>query len=341
VPHAEVNYIRNSVKATVDAYTGKVRLYTWDDKDPVLKTWKKVFPGLVLPSSDISPALRKHLRYPEDLFKVQRELLGAYHVTNATSFYNKEDFWEVPSDPTDDLANVLSGIATANSSTGNGPPQPPYYVLLQLPGVTRPEFSLTSTFVARGRSNLTAFAAVSSDPGDYGTIRVLQLPKTTAIPGPGQVANTFESTSDVSKTLSLLRTGGSEVVLGNLLTLPVGNGLLYIEPVYTQAKKQPKFPLLNSVIVAFGDQVAYQPTLRQALDALFGTAPTTTPPTTPSSPQPTPSTPVTSAIEDAQRAYDDMRAALARNDFAAYGEALKRLKAALDRASPSPSPRPR
>jgi uncharacterized membrane protein (UPF0182 family) len=264
-------------------------------------------------------------------------------VTNPTSFYNKEDFWEVPGDPTEDLTNVLTGVTPSTSGTGDGPAQPPYYVLLQLPGRPEPSFSLTSTFVARGRSNLTAFAAVSSDPDDYGTIRILQLPKTTAIPGPGQIANTFEGNSDVSKSLSLLRSGGSEVVLGNLLTLPVGNGLLYIEPVYTQAKKQPKYPLLNSVIVAFGDTVAYRPTLQQALDALFGAGTAVTPPPTPSSPGPSssPSPSTTSAIEAAQKAYDEMQAALQRGDFAAYGEALQRLKAALDRASPSPSPAPR
>jgi uncharacterized membrane protein (UPF0182 family) len=338
VTNREVNYIRNSVKATVDAYTGKVRLYTWDDKDPVLKTWKKVFPGLVQDGSMMSAELRQHVRYPEDLFKVQRELLAAYHVTNPTSFYNKEDFWEVPSDPTQDAETVLNGLTRASTTDTGGPAQPPYYVLLQLPGETEPAFSLTSTFVARGRSNLTAFAAVSSDPDGYGVIRVLQLPKNTAIPGPGQVANTFESNSDVSKSLSLLRTGGSEVVLGNLLTLPVGNGLLYIEPVYTQAKKEPKFPILNSVIVSFGDQVAYQPTLKQALDALFGsgttTAPPTSTPTTPSSPNPV----TGSAIEQAQKAYDEMQAALREGDFAKYGEALARLKKALDQASPAPTP---
>ncbi|HUR51531.1 MAG TPA: UPF0182 family protein [Mycobacteriales bacterium] len=343
VANEEVNYIRNSVKATVDAYTGKVRLYTWDDKDPVLKTWKKVFPGLVVDGSEMNAQLRAHLRYPEDFFKAQRQLLGAYHVTNPTSFYNKEDFWEVPDDPTNEVADILNGVTTSGSANSGGAPQPPYYVLLQLPGSTRPAFSLTSTFVARGRSNLIAFASVSSDPESYGKIRVLQLPKTTAIPGPGQVANTFESSSDVSKSLSLLRTGGSEVVLGNLLTLPVGNGLLYIEPVYTQAKKEPKFPILNSVIVAFGDQVSYQPTLKQALDALFGSGTTVSPPPTGSpSPRPTPSSGAPlSAIDAAQQAYDDMQAALRAGDFTRYGEALSRLKAALDRASPSPSPAPR
>ncbi len=335
IANNEVNYIRNSVKATVDAYTGRVRLYTWDDKDPVLKTWKKVFPGLVLDNSMISDGLRKHLRYPEDLFKVQRGLLGAYHVTDPKSFYNKEDFWEVPSDPTQDIADVVNGLVQAGTGATGEAAQPPYYVLLQLPGESKPVFALTSTFVARGRSNLTAFASVSSDPEDYGRIRLLTLPKSTAIPGPGQVANTFESNTEVSKSLSLLRTGGSEVVLGNLLTLPVGNGLLYIEPVYTQAKKQPKFPILNSVIVSFGDQVAYKPTLALALDALFGEGSVTVPP---AGQKPPPPTSTGTAIGDAQKAYDDMSAALQRNDFAAYGEALARLKAALDKASPAPTP---
>jgi uncharacterized membrane protein (UPF0182 family) len=334
IPNEEVNYIRNSVKATVDAYTGKVTLYTWDDKDPVLKTWKKVFPGLVEDRAMMSASLLRHVRYPEDLFKVQRGLLGAYHVTNPTSFYNKEDFWDVPGDPTSSATNVLNGLATTSSQDTGGPAQPPYFLLLQMPGRPAPAFSLTSTFVARRSSNLTAFAAVSSDPADYGTIRILQLPKSTVIPGPGLVANSFEGNTDVSTRLSLLRGGGSEVVLGNLLTLPVGQGLLYLEPVYTQAKKEPNYPILNSVIVSFGDKIAYKPTLAEALDALFGAGSSTvvTPPA--GGPPPTSLT----AISDAQKAYDDMRAALQRNDFTAYGDALARLKAALDKASPSPSP---
>lgn len=341
--NAEVNYIRNSVKATVDAYTGKVKLYTWDDKDPVLKTWKAAFPGMVRPKSDISAGLLAHVRYPEDFFKVQRELLAHYHVTQPTAFYGGEDFWQVPADPTQSAAQVLNGTVAAGSAGDNsGPPQPPYFALLQFPGRPASAFSLTSTFVARGNSNLTAFAAVSSDPLDYGKIRVLQLPKNTAIPGPGQVANQFESTSAVSKSLSLLRTGGSEVVLGNLLTLPVGQGLLYIEPVYTQAKNEPKYPILNSVIVSFGNKIAYESTLSAALDSLFGkgTGVVVGSP----SPSPTPGKSVAAEIAAAQKAYDDGQSALRVGDFAAYGEAQARLKAALDQlardagASPSPSP---
>ena len=352
-PQDEVNYIRNSVKATVDAFTGEVKLYTWDENDPVLKTWAKAFPRSLQPKAAISPELMAHLRYPEDLFKVQREALAQYHVTEPVAFYGKEDFWAVPSDPTQQAAQVLNGLgAPASSDTGNGPPQPPYYALLQVPGRKSPAFSLTSTFVARGNANLTAFAAVSSDPGeDYGVIRVLQLARNTAIKGPGQVANQFESDSNVSKSLSLLRGGGSDVVLGNLLTLPVGGGLLYLEPVYTQAKEEPKFPILNSVIVSFGNKVAYQPTLSAALDQLFGAgAAVTAPPPPPGSPTPPASTSASALIAAAQKAYDDGQAALKAGDFAGYGQAQTRLKAALDAlatgagvrpsAPASPSPKP-
>ncbi|MGB8650747.1 MAG: UPF0182 family protein [Mycobacteriales bacterium] len=348
----QVNYIRNSVKATVDAYTGKVKLYTWDEQDPVLKTWKAVFPGIVEPKAMISKSLEKHLRYPEDLFKVQRELLGSYHVTDPTAFYGKEDFWQVPGDPTQTATEVINGVATQTAGSDNGPAQPPYYALLQFPGRPSSAFSLTSTFVARGNTNLTAFAAVSSDPADYGKIRVLQLPKGTVIPGPGLVANQFESNSNVSKSLSLLRTGGSEVVLGNLLTLPVGGGLLYLEPVYTQAKKEPKFPVLNSVIVSFGDKLAYQPTLAAALDELFGAGSGTnveTPSGTPSpGTTPTPGETVKSLAAQAQQLYEQAQAALKAGDFARYGQVQAQLRTVLEQlvketgatgnATPSPAP---
>jgi uncharacterized membrane protein (UPF0182 family) len=336
----QVNYIRNSVKATVDAYSGKVTLYTWDTEDPVLKTWKKVFPGIVQGKDAISTELAKHFRYPEDMFKVQRELLSKYHVTNAKSFYGKEDFWEVPADPTQDAQDAFnSGRASSpvTSGNGDGPAQPPYYVLLQFPGQTGSAFSLTSTFVARGRPNLTAFAAVSSDPDDYGKIRVLQLPKGTVIDGPGLVANQFESNTEVSTKLSLLRSGGSQVVLGNLLTLPVGNGLLYIEPVYTQGKKEPKFPILNSVIVSFGNRIVYKPTLSQALDELFGQGTVVAPTPSASPGTAEPSAPSTKAlIAAAQKAFTDGQEALKRGDFAAYGRYQAQLKKLLDQIAARP-----
>src|SRR3954447_15060420 len=345
----QVNYIRNSVKATVDAYTGKVNLYAWDEKDPVLKTWRKVFPDLVQDKSAIDevPGLMAHLRYPEDLFKVQRQLIAKYHVQDVQTFFQGTDQWDIPSDPTQDAARVINTGATPGAVSTTSPAQPPYYVVLQMPGADGPAFSLTSTFVARNATNLTAFAAVSSDPKSYGKIQILTLPKNKVIDGPEQVANTFESNVNVSKQLSLLRQGGSEVVLGNLLTLPVGQGLLYVEPVYTQGKKSPSFPILTSVIVSFGNKIAYEETLSGALNSLFGEGTTTPTPTqspgTPTTPPPDSS--VTQLIADAQQAYDDGQAALKNGDFAAYGRAQAALKKALDQlasrsgaATPSPSP---
>ena len=345
----EVNYLRNSVKATVDAYTGRVNLYAWDTKDPVLKTWRSVFPGLVQDTSalDAVPGLREHLRYPEDLFKVQRELLARYHVQDAQTFFQGTDQWDVPSDPTQDVARVINSGATPGVISSTSPAQPPYYVLVQMPGTTAPAFSLTTTFVARNATNLTAFAAVSSDPASYGKISVLVLPKNRVVDGPEQVANTFESNPQISTQLSLLRGGGSEVELGNLLTLPVGQGLLYVEPVYTRAKKSPSFPILSKVIVSFGNRISYQDSLSAALNELFGEGTAVTPTPSPGATPPAGSS-VTTLIAQAQTAYDDGQAALKAGDFAAYGAAQKRLKAALDQlaartgtpsAAPSPSTR--
>jgi uncharacterized membrane protein (UPF0182 family) len=313
-----VNYIRNSVKATVDAYNGTVTLYQWDEKDPVLKSWMKAFPKTVQPKSAISTELFDHLRYPEDLFRVQRDVLASYHVTSAAAFYGGQDFWRVPSDP--------------SSFGNNSGAQPPYYLTLKLPNAKAPAFSLTTPFVPRGtRENLTAFATVNSKPGpDYGKITVLQLPRSTAISGPSQIASNFEAKPEVANTLSLLRQGGSDVVLGNLLTLPVGGGLLYVQPVYVKATSNASaYPLLQKVLVSFGDVIGFDSSLKGALDQVFGgnsgsstsTSPTTT--TTNSSAD------LSAALASAKQAIADGQAALAKGDFAAYGRAQDRLKSAI------------
>ncbi len=312
-----VNYIRNSVKATVDAYNGTVTLYQWDEKDPVLKTWMKAFPGTVKAKSEISASLLSHIRYPEDLFRVQRDILSSYHVKSAAAFYGGQDFWRVPSDP-----STFGGNATA---------QPPYYMTLKMPGASKPAFSLTTPFVPRGtRENLTAFAVVNSDNGpDYGKITVLQLPRSTNIAGPSQIASNFEAKPEVANALSLLRQGGSDVVLGNLLTLPVGGGLLYVQPVYVRAtSNSAAYPLLQKVLVSFGDVIGFDSSLKGALDQVFGgnsgtSSPNANPTTTNSSAD------LTAALNSAKQAIADGQAALAKGDFAAYGRAQDRLKAAI------------
>jgi hypothetical protein len=318
-----INYIRNSVKATVDAYNGTVSLYTWDESDPVLKTWSKAFPKALLPKSEISKDLMNHIRYPEDLFRVQRDILSSYHVKTAAAFYGGQDFWRVPRDPSTFGANAGA--------------QPPYYLTLQMPGTNKPVFSLTTPFVPRGgRENLSAFAVVNSDPGpDYGKFTVLQLPRNTNVAGPSQVASNFEAKPDVANSLSLLRRGGSDVVLGNLLTLPVGGGLLYVQPVYVKATANTSaYPLLQKVLVSFGDQIGYDDTLKGALDQVFGgnsgTAAGGT--TTTGSTGTTTNTSLANSLASAKQAYADGLAALAKGDFAAYDKAQKRLKSALDAA---------
>jgi len=326
LPRQDVNYIRNSVKATVDAYTGKVTLYAFDPNDPVLKTWMKVYPNIVQPDSAISEELRAHLRYPEDLFKVQRELLTRYHVTDPRQFFNSQDFWRVPADPTQ----------------GQGAAQPPYYIVAQAPGQQQPSFQLTSALNALQRDNLAAYLTVSSDPKDYGEFQVLELPSSQAVLGPGQVQGLFRSTPDIAREISLLDQRGSQVLYGNLLTLPVGNGLLYVEPLYVQAQGLP-FPTLQFVLVAFGNRTAFAPTLAGALDTLFGegagegapdsgsgSTPTQTPsgtarpPTGSPSPGPTGGTlspDLAAALNQLSTAYANLQAAFRSGDVTRIGQA--------------------
>ena len=315
-----VNYIRNSVKATVDAYDGTVSLYEWDENDPVLKTWSKAFPKSIKPKSEISDQLMEHIRYPEDMFRIQRDILSAYHVQTAAAFYGGQDFWRVPRDP-----------STFGANAGN---QPPYYMTMQLPGSEKAAFSLTTPFVPRGgRENLAAFAVVNSQAGpDYGKITVLQLPRSTNIAGPSQVASNFEAKPEVANSLSLLRQGGSDVVLGNLLTLPVGGGLLYVQPVYVRATSNAAaYPLLQKVLVSFGDQIGYSDTLKGALDQVFaGNSGTSETGASTGAGKPTTGTnDLANALASAKQALADGQAALAKGDFTAYGKAQDRLKAAI------------
>ena len=264
------NYIRNSVKATVDAYDGSVDLYVWDESDPVIKAWQQIFPGQYHSLSEISGDLMSHLRYPESLFKVQRELLAKYHVTSASQYYSGEDFWQTPVDPTESEAQQERDIL-----------QPPYYLTLQTGGSAEPVFSLTSTYIPAGTSTreiLTGFLSVDSDAGNeagkigknYGTLRLQELPKDSNVPGPGQAQNNFNANADVSKELNLLQSGSTQVVRGNLLTLPLGGGLVYVQPVYVKSSGATSFPLLKKTLVAFGDQVGFADTLDEALNQVFG-----------------------------------------------------------------------
>jgi len=338
----------------VDAFDGSVKLYAWDDKDPILKAWSKAFGGTVRPMSQMSGALMSHVRYPEDLFKVQRSLMTKYHVTDAGAYYGGQDFWTIPDDPTQEQQKI---------------DQPPYYLSIAMPGQASPSFSLTTTFMPVGnRPVLAGFMAVDANAGDvagkrragYGALRLLELPRDTTVKGPGQVQNDIESSNTSSPRFTLTlsqflnnnRTQGSQIALGNQLTLPVGGGLLYVEPIYVSAKTGSSYPLARAIVVAFGNQLAWSDTLGGALDALFGgssgaaaadsTSGTTTTPPAAGGGTGTGGTATTPALKaalvDAQKAFTDGQEALKKGDFAAYGEAQKRLQAAIaDAVAAAPS----
>ncbi|MFJ4811386.1 UPF0182 family membrane protein [Streptomyces longwoodensis] len=315
----QVNYIRNSVKATVDAYSGEVKLYQWDTQDPVLKTWMKAFPHTVESKSDISPSLMAHLRYPQDLFKVQRELLSRYHVKDAQTFLSGSEVWQVPDDPTNKSGDAV----------------PPYYLSMKMPDQQAQAFSLTTTFTPNGRDNLSAFMAVDSEAGtqDYGKIRILKLPTSTTVDGPKQVQSQFNSEQNIAESIRLLRGGDSEVEYGNLLTVPLDGGLLYVEPVYVRGGGL-KYPLLRKILVTYGGNTAFEDTLDEALDKVFG-AESSTPRPPDSGTKPPPSTgnaTVQQALQDAQKAFDAGQDALKKGDWEAYGKAQKDLQDALQRA---------
>ena len=324
----QVNYIRNSVKAVVNAYTGAVTLYQWGSNDPMLDTWEKAFPGVIKPQSDIPADLMPHLRYPPVLFEAQRQILAQYHVTQAAAFYSGQNFWTVPTDP--------SGTS---STPPNSSSQPPYYLTLTMPGQPDAEFSLTTSLTPRGRTNMAAFMEVDSNPQSpgYGTIRVLALPQNTAIRGPQQVQADFESDATVASALSLLRQHGSQVTQGNLITLPVGGGLLYFEPVYVSqatAGSSGSYPTLQDMLVYYNGHIGYAPTLEAALAQALGVS--TSQPTTGGPPTTSPGAPASATVQhylqQAETYYSQALAALRANDLAAYGNDLAKMKAALDSA---------
>lgn len=283
-----VNYVRNSVKAVVDAYDGTVKLYGWDEDDPILKTWKKVYPGVILPKSEIDADLLAHLRYPQDMFKVQRQVLGRYHTGNVDTWYQQSDIWEVPNDP-----------------VNQGKAETPYFLTIRWPADDDARYSLTSVFVPRARENLSVYMAVNADATSkhYGQIRALKLSDAEQIDGPGQTFNQINSNSTVAQRLLPFKGQGAQVqaIFGNLLTLPVGGGLLYVQPIYTRTNTTGSYPVLRFVAVRFGQHVGIGDTLQAALDEVFqgdagaatgegdpGKVPTPGPGTTPTQPPATP-----------------------------------------------------
>jgi uncharacterized membrane protein (UPF0182 family) len=360
----QVSYIRNSVKATVDAYDGTVTLYAQDESDPVLQAWMKVFPGTVKPKSDISPDLAAHLRYPQDLFKVQRALLAKYHVNDPITFFSTSDFWDVPLDPN----------PTASSY------QPPYYIVAKdiAQNDSSASFQLTSAMNRFKRDYLAAYISASSDPQTYGKITVLTIPG--QVNGPKLANNAITTDTAVSQDLGVIgRDNQNRIRWGNLLTLPVSEGgLLYVEPVYASpgaSDAASSYPRLIRVAMMYNDKVGYGPTVSNALTALFGAGadatatgpvptdqpnglppPAASPDGQPAAPLPAnvpgmapevptpiaavppgPGGPVelsaakAAALQEIQTAIGEVRQAQQSGNFASYGAALQHLDDAMSR----------
>ena len=328
---APFNYARNSVKVVIDAYDGTTKFYLIDDKDPVAQAYAKAFPKLFSPSSEVSPELRSHFRYPEDLFRVQTNMYGRYHITGPEDFYNAGDAWNISQDP---------GSGSPTPATQQGPggarekKMDPTYLLLRLPGDEKESFLILQPFVPASatdekQQNLTAFMTAKSDPEDYGKLQAFVMPRGVQIDGPAIVDARISADADISREITLLNQQGSEVLLGNVLVNPVENSLLYIRPLYVQSKRNP-LPELEKVIVVFGEKAVMRDSLQESLTSVFGDAPATleqsAPGETPAPGAPVAPTPPAAGapastqqlLNDAQIAFDSAQAALRNGNLAEY-----------------------
>ena len=319
----DLGYIRNSVKATVDAYDGTVELYAFDESDPVLQAWMGVFPNTVNPASEITDTLRDHLRYPEDLFKVQRQLLARYHVDDPGVFFNNDAFWSVPNDPT-----APEGRDQLD--------QPPYYIVASDPETGAPSFQLITPYRGLNREFLSAHMSVSSDPENYGKITVRVLPTNTQTQGPKQAQDALMSSDQVARDRTLWE-GSNDLKNGNLLTLPVGGGeILYVEPIYSQRKDQESaFPKLLRVLVFYRGQVGINPAAAQEIEVVDENAEANTPSTPENEGEERPAEQAAGGAENVDEAMNNLNNALRQlesardGSFEEYGRALDQLDRAV------------
>lgn len=247
------NYIRNSIKIVIDAYNGNMNFYVIDAADPLVQTYQKIFPDLFTPGEKMPADLRKHLRYPQDLFMIQARLYGTYHMTDPTVFYNKEDLWDIPDENYADTSIKMR----------------PYYIIMELPELNQAEFILMMPFTPINKNNMVAWMVARSDGENYGDILIYHLPKDKLIYGPMQIESRIDQNAEISQLLTLWGQRGSRVIRGNLLVIPIDNSILYVEPIYLQAETS-ELPELKRVVVAYAEQVVMEETLDQALNTIFG-----------------------------------------------------------------------
>jgi uncharacterized membrane protein (UPF0182 family) len=326
-PFVGVNYIRNSIKVVVDAYTGATTFYQIDSHDAIANTYGSIFPGLFKPFSDMPAGLQAHIRYPRDLFNTQAEMFQLYHVQDPTVFYTREDFWN---------------IATENQQQGQAQAAiRPFYVIMRLPGESKEEFVTILPYTPNQKNNMIAYLAARSDPPNYGTLFDFRFPKDSLVVGPQQVESNIDQAPLIKSQFALLNAPGSSVIRGNLLVIPIENSLLYIEPIYLEAQNV-QIPQLKKVIAATGQNVVMEDTLDKALASLLGTAP----PTTSTGPTTAASGTVAQLIAQAKSHYDQAQKDLTQGDFTDYAKEIQTVGAilnqlaALESAAPSPSGSP-
>ena len=345
------NYVRNSVKVVIDAYHGSLTFYVVDDKDPIIKAYAKAFPSLFTPGTEISPALRSHLRYPEDLFRVQTNMYGRYHITAPDEFYNAGDAWDISQDPgsgspSGATSNTSQAATTTTRVGGSGPSlvggargrrMDPTYLLLRLPGDSKESFLILQPFVPRSsddrQQNLSAFMTAKSDPDEYGQLEAFVMPRGEQIDGPSLVDARAAADPAISREITLLNQQGSQVVLGNVQVIPVETSLLYVRPLYVQSARNP-LPEFKRAIVVFGDKAVIANTLEEALTTIFGAAPETLEEApgggapAPPGEAPPPTVPAESAevqrlLAEAQAAYEAADGALRNGDLAEYDKQIE------------------
>jgi uncharacterized membrane protein (UPF0182 family) len=347
----DFNYVRNSVKVAVDAYDGDVSFYVIDPDDPLAAAYAKAFPKLFLPAGDVPPELRAHFRHPEDLFRVQSNMWGRYHIGDPGEFYSQSDRWNIAQDPGTAAPVPTDGAAAPTTRPpARGPVagptegrMDPYYLLMRLPGAPKAEFLILQPFVPFSeddtRRELSGFMVAKADPEEYGKLEVFQMPRDRQVDGPAIVNARINQEPEVSQLITLLSRAGSEVRLGNLVIIPVEQSLIYLRPLYVQATGANAVPELKKVIVAFGQKIAIRDTLQEALVAVFGAAPETLEEGPADDGDETP--PGTAPDDDAERsrlldtvaqAFAEADAALRAGDPVTYARKIEEARAAFERA---------
>jgi uncharacterized protein len=312
------NYIRNSVKAIIDAYQGRVDFYISDAGDPIIQSFAKIFPGFLKPMDAMPEDLRSHIRYPQDLFVIQAHVFATYHVQDPQVFFNKEDLLSIPRRTVDGREREME----------------PYYTIMRLPGEAKEEFVLLLPFTPNKRDNMRAWLAARSDPPHYGKLTALEFPKATLIYGPRQVDARIDQDTIISQQLTLWSQRGSQVIRGSLLAIPIEKSLLYVQPLYLAAE-QGSLPELKRVIVVFGNQIAMEESMDQSLQKIFGGKPTP-------AERPAPASPAQVGVDDkniARRALEHFQRAqesLKQGNWSGYGDELKKVEALLKEMQKAP-----